>query len=407
MSWAKTHIQSAFCRRHLSHTPGLPLWVDAMVHEFDESLDVVTGKQQAAARLSRPWPGSVPVRAGVASSGRWGIPQLYRYLSCVCPCARSFLLWTDHAISVLYVQGPNLVSPAEPTHEPHFPLTYPQPICQIRSGSVSTRPWLGPASAGKLAPGWQSICRPNTFSTLTRSSPLQCTRGTFFIASPSLHSTRTITSTNPHSNVDDLTNIRGDSRGRRLQPPPSRNRQTSRLEQPDDGIMDSNMGGTFATSSSSALADTGATYYQLATESNATTTAAITNALKFATSKSIRTSTIILASFNSVAAFTTALGIIYGCRSYKKRMQSRSSEPSVTQHLWESSSQLTPDRPSGLFFIHSAEVFPLVLSLGITIQSITFAAAQSVGLQALLSRGCTLVAIFMLPGERPQLLGTL
>lgn len=159
---------------------------------------------------------------------------------------------------------------------------------------------------------------------------------------------------------------------------------------------------SFTTSAETAAADTTAgNYYQLTTTSNTTAaaTAAISNALKFATSKSIRTSTIILASFNAVAAFTTAMGIIYGSYTYKKRMQRRASDPSVLRYESQSSSKLTPNRPSGLFFIPVNEVFPLVLSLAITIQSTTFAAAQSIGLQALLSSGCTIVAIFMLPGE--------
>ncbi|KAG6356950.1 hypothetical protein INS49_014825 [Diaporthe citri] len=107
---------------------------------------------------------------------------------------------------------------------------------------------------------------------------------------------------------------------------------------------------------------------------------AISNGFKFAASKSIRTSTMILASFNALAAFATAMGIIYGCYTYKRRAIRRSS-----------------DAPSGLFFIHTVEVYPLVLSFGITIQSIIFAAAQSIGLKALLSSGCTVVAIFTLP----------
>lgn len=158
---------------------------------------------------------------------------------------------------------------------------------------------------------------------------------------------------------------------------------------------------SFATSADTAAAGgMSGQYYQLATESNTTAaaTAAISNALKFATSKSIRTSTIILASFNALAAFTTAMGIIYGSYSYRKRMQRRASDPSVLRYGSQPPSKLTTDRPSGLFFIPTTEVFPLVLSLAITIQSTIFAAAQSVGLQALLSSGCTLVAIFMLPG---------
>lgn len=164
--------------------------------------------------------------------------------------------------------------------------------------------------------------------------------------------------------------------------------------------MNSTLAGSFATAASAASAERGSSYFQLATNPNATTTAAITNALTFAQSKSVRTSTIILASFNSLAAFATAAGIIYGCWQHKKRSHGRASDPSVNPFERRMAShQLTPSRPSGLFFIHTVEIFPLVLSIGITIQSITFAAAQSVGLQALLSRGCTLVAIFMLPGE--------
>ncbi|PSR78489.1 hypothetical protein BD289DRAFT_121708 [Coniella lustricola] len=122
------------------------------------------------------------------------------------------------------------------------------------------------------------------------------------------------------------------------------------------------------------------TYYQLVTSSNTTVTVAISNALKFAASKSVRTSTVILATFNALAALATALGIIHSCRQYKKRAQRRLSEP-----------------PSGLFNIHTVEVFPFILSAGIVIQSLIFAGAQAGGLQALLSGGCTITAIFVLP----------
>jgi hypothetical protein len=40
---------------------------------------------------------------------------------------------------------------------------------------------------------------------------------------------------------------------------------------------------------------------------------------KFAAAKSIRTSTIILATFNTIAAFGTALRIIYNCYSRRRR----------------------------------------------------------------------------------------
>lgn len=164
--------------------------------------------------------------------------------------------------------------------------------------------------------------------------------------------------------------------------------------------MNTTVGGSTLAASGAVTAN--ATYYQAATQSNITAaTAAISNALKFATSKSIRTSTIILASFNAFAAFITAVGIIHSCRTYHKRMQRRASDPSVLRvEEWKSGLELTQSRPpSGLFYIHTVEVFPLIICLGTTVQSITFAAAQSVGLQALLSRGCTIVAIFMMPGK--------
>lgn len=154
-------------------------------------------------------------------------------------------------------------------------------------------------------------------------------------------------------------------------------------------------GDGFSSADASGAAE-GASSYNVSKE----TTQAISNAFKFAASKSIRTSTMILASFNALAAFATALGIIYGCYTYKKRAIRRSSDASVWQSEMKSSSALTPSRPSGLFFINPVEVYPLVLSLGITIQSITFAAAQSIGLKALLGSGCTVAAIFMLPGKK-------
>lgn len=188
----------------------------------------------------------------------------------------------------------------------------------------------------------------------------------------------------------------------RLSPSPASTTHSTRYrvsESLDDGTMNTTVGGSTLAASGAVTAN--ATYYQAATQSNITAaTAAISNALKFATSKSIRTSTIILASFNAFAAFITAVGIIHSCRTYHKRMQRRASDPSVLRDEWKSGLELTQSRPpSGLFYIHTVEVFPFLISLGTTVQSITFAAAQSVGLQALLSRGCAIVAIFMMPGK--------
>ncbi len=50
-------------------------------------------------------------------------------------------------------------------------------------------------------------------------------------------------------------------------------------------------------------------------------------------------------------------------------------------------------------FVQTAEIYPLILSIGITIQGMGFALAQAQGLNGLLSRGCTIVSQFMLPGK--------
>lgn len=49
-------------------------------------------------------------------------------------------------------------------------------------------------------------------------------------------------------------------------------------------------------------------------------------------------------------------------------------------------------------FVPSGEVYPLVLSFGITIQGTTFAVAQSTGLQGFGTLGCTTISQLMLPG---------
>lgn len=45
--------------------------------------------------------------------------------------------------------------------------------------------------------------------------------------------------------------------------------------------------------------------------------------------------------------------------------------------------------------IHPAETFPLVLSIGIVIQGLIFAAVQGEGLQSLFTVGCSTIAQFM------------
>ncbi|KAM7204340.1 hypothetical protein V8F33_001642 [Rhypophila sp. PSN 637] len=113
---------------------------------------------------------------------------------------------------------------------------------------------------------------------------------------------------------------------------------------------------------------------------NSTTQQMIINEFRFAAAKSIRTSTIILASFNTVTAFATAVGILFDTYCRKKRNDRNFSF-----------------RRNGFTFVPAAEVYPLVLSCGIVVQGITFAVAQSTGLDKLLGFGCTLIAQMMLP----------
>ncbi|KAL2126102.1 hypothetical protein VTI74DRAFT_1695 [Chaetomium olivicolor] len=114
---------------------------------------------------------------------------------------------------------------------------------------------------------------------------------------------------------------------------------------------------------------------------NQTTTQQMFNdELKFSAAKSIRTSTIILASLNIVAAFATAVGIL--CDSYfRKRRNDRNFR------LWR----------NGFNFVPEADIYPLVVSLAIFIQSFIFAGAQSTGLNSLFGLGCTWLAHLMLP----------
>ncbi|KAK3378446.1 hypothetical protein B0H63DRAFT_247591 [Podospora didyma] len=119
------------------------------------------------------------------------------------------------------------------------------------------------------------------------------------------------------------------------------------------------------------------------------------NELKFAAAKSIRTSTIILATFNTVAAFATAMGILFDAyyrekRNNKKFKFSRRNGCTVFPTVFTFI-------PTVFTFVPTADVFPLAVSFAIIVQSVTFAVAQSTGLDALFGTGCTMMAQFMLP----------
>ncbi|TEA17548.1 hypothetical protein C8034_v012307 [Colletotrichum sidae] len=109
-------------------------------------------------------------------------------------------------------------------------------------------------------------------------------------------------------------------------------------------------------------------------------TSALINQFRFQSAKSIRTSTIILAVFNVIAAFATAVGILWDSYGSAKRNNPKFGF-----------------RTHGFSFVGPAESFPLVLSSGIVLQGIVFAVAQSTGLDHLLTLGCTITSQMMLP----------
>ncbi|OLN81379.1 hypothetical protein CCHL11_10164 [Colletotrichum chlorophyti] len=109
-------------------------------------------------------------------------------------------------------------------------------------------------------------------------------------------------------------------------------------------------------------------------------TSALINQFRFQAAKSIRTSTIILSVFNVIAAFATAVGIFWDGYATAKR-----------------NNQKFGFRTHGFTFVGPAETFPLILSVGIVVQGIVFAVAQSTGLDHLLTLGCAITSQMMLP----------
>ncbi|KAI1500552.1 hypothetical protein F5X99DRAFT_419116 [Biscogniauxia marginata] len=124
--------------------------------------------------------------------------------------------------------------------------------------------------------------------------------------------------------------------------------------------------------------------YQAAFTNNSTF--GVINEFKFLAARSIRTSTIILAAFNTVSAFATAAGIFFD--SY---MTAKRSYPPGK------------GRVNVFTCVRGPELYPFFLSLGITIQGIIFAVSQSRGLEGLFIPGCTLIsqivwpAVFIVP----------
>ncbi|KAI2621621.1 hypothetical protein GGR54DRAFT_72661 [Hypoxylon sp. NC1633] len=113
---------------------------------------------------------------------------------------------------------------------------------------------------------------------------------------------------------------------------------------------------------------------------NSNSTLSVINQFKFLAARSVRTSTIILAAFNTVSAFATAAGIFYDCYTTRRR------------------SKLQGQESISIFrCVRGPDTYPFFLSLGITIQGIIFAVCQSFGLDGLFIPGCTLISQFMWP----------
>ncbi|ATY58312.1 hypothetical protein A9K55_002974 [Cordyceps militaris] len=112
----------------------------------------------------------------------------------------------------------------------------------------------------------------------------------------------------------------------------------------------------------------------------ANSTNAVINELRFASSKTIRQSTIILASFNAVVGFIVAVGIFWDCYVGAKR-----ADPQMKF------------RTSMYKIIGPMHIFPFILAIGIIIQGIITAVEQSKGMEGLLILGCLPISQVMFP----------
>jgi len=145
-----------------------------------------------------------------------------------------------------------------------------------------------------------------------------------------------------------------------------------------------------------------AVLYQTA-KSNSTTnttntaTLRLINSLVFAESKSIRTSTIILAVFNILASGATAASILYDCYWASKRCNPKFKSSYVAFGRTKEF-MLTGNRKFCISSMHPAETFPLILAIGIVLQGIAFAIIQAQGLSSLFIKGCSTIAQVMWPG---------
>ncbi|KJZ80551.1 hypothetical protein HIM_00401 [Hirsutella minnesotensis 3608] len=111
-----------------------------------------------------------------------------------------------------------------------------------------------------------------------------------------------------------------------------------------------------------------------------TSSSALDNEIRFAAEKQLRTAFIVLASINAVFAVKTVTAIFIDCY-----VRARLKDPGYSL------------RASWPTIIGPRETFPYILSIGVFIQAIIFAVAQSHGLEAILTLGCTPISQMVLP----------
>lgn len=134
-----------------------------------------------------------------------------------------------------------------------------------------------------------------------------------------------------------------------------------------------------------------------ATDSASNATGLLIKKLVFAESKSVRTSTIILAVFNVLAALATASSILYDCYIASKRCNPKFKATYVINGTgrWMVANG---DRKFCISKMHPAETFPMILAIGIAIQGLAFVGVQGTGLESLFVKGCSAFAQVMWPG---------
>lgn len=83
----------------------------------------------------------------------------------------------------------------------------------------------------------------------------------------------------------------------------------------------------------------------------------------------------------------------------RQKLQSQVWPPTTAEQTPRQTRLLTNIRRHGFTFVPEADVYPLVLSVGIFIQSLIFSNVQSTGLDSFFGLGCTWLAQLMLPGK--------